>query len=41
MEAEVDQRNGELAEMNEDLEPILASTLRTDDFVGLNTLRVA
>lgn len=41
MEAEVDQRNGRLAEINEDIDSLLASTLSTDDYIDLNTLRVA
>jgi restriction system protein len=39
MEAEVSQRNGELAEIYEEIDSLLASTLSRDDHVDLNTLR--
>jgi restriction system protein len=40
MQADVDQRNGELAEIYEEIDSLLASTLSRDDYVDLNTLRV-
>lgn len=40
MEAEVEKRNSELAEVDEDLDSLLASTLSRDDFVDLESLRV-
>lgn len=40
MEAEVERLNFELAAITEDLEGILASTLKVDDFVDLETLKV-
>lgn len=39
MEAEVEKRNSELAEIDEDLDSLLASTLSRDDFVDLESLR--
>lgn len=40
MEAEVERRNSELAEIGEDLDSLLASTLSRDDFVDLESLRI-
>lgn len=39
MEAEVEKRNGELEELYDDIDSLLASTLGRDDFVDLNSLR--
>lgn len=40
MKAEAEDRNLELAEINSDLEGLLASTLGVDDYVDLDTLRL-
>ncbi len=40
MQAQVDQRNAELAEIYEEIDSLLASTLSRDDYVDLKTLRV-
>ena len=40
MEAEVEEKNRNLAEVYEDIDSLLASTLSRDDYVDLNSLRV-
>jgi restriction system protein len=40
MESEVEAKNLELAEINDDLDSLLAATLEVDDFVDLESLRV-
>jgi restriction system protein len=40
MQAEVDQRNGKLEQIYEDIDSLLASTLGVDDYVNLNSLRI-
>jgi len=39
MEAEVEEKNSRLAEVGEELDSLLSSTLDVDDFVDLNSLR--
>lgn len=41
MLADVDERNQQLAEIYEDIDTLLEATLSRDDYVDLNTLRVA
>ena len=41
MLADVDERNQQLAELYEDIDTLLEATLSRDDYVDLNTLRVA
>ena len=41
MEAEVLERNGKLEQIYEEIDSLLASTLEVDDYVDLNSLRVA
>lgn len=40
MQAQVEERNAELAEIYDDIDSLLASTLSRDDYVDLKTLRV-
>lgn len=40
MEAEVDERNGKLEQLYEEIDSLLVSTLNMDDYVDLNSLRI-
>lgn len=40
MEAEAEEKNLQLAEINADLESLLATTLEVDDYVNLESFRV-